>query len=215
MNGLKKYLRTALVGGVLVALPIFLLVNLFLWLLGWLNASLSPVSRFFIRWFDVSQFTGDLLAIVTAIGICFALGAVVGTRLGHRSFTWLELHTLQRLPGYGPIKEIVAFIGRSERNPFSQPVLVTLGDGVGLIGFLSDESGSNCTVFVPTGPNPTTGLVVHVERSRIEVLDVSSTAAMKTILACGAGAQEILPHNTRRSASAPPDSAELKNSQSA
>jgi uncharacterized membrane protein len=192
MSGLKKYLRTALVGGVLVALPIFLLVNLFLWLLGWLNSSLAPMSRFVVSWFDVAPWMGDLIAILTALGICFALGAVVGTRAGHNAFTWLEGHTLQRLPGYGPIKEIVGYIGRNERNPFSRPVLVTIGE-VGFVGFLSDEKGDSCTVFLPTGPNPTTGLVVHLHRAQVEELNVSSTVAMKTILACGAGAQDILP----------------------
>jgi uncharacterized membrane protein len=192
MSGLKKYLRTALVGGVLVALPIFLLTNLFLWLLGWLNRSLAPVSRFIVGWLDVSPWFGDLIALATAVTICFALGAVVSTRAGHRAFTWLEEHTLQRLPGYSPIKEIVGYIGRNDRNPFSRPVLVTIGN-VGFVGFLSDERGESCTVFLPTGPNPTTGLVVHVPRSQVEFLNVSSTAAMKTILACGAGAQDILP----------------------
>jgi uncharacterized membrane protein len=180
---------------VLVALPIFLLVNLFLWLLGWLNRSLAPVSRFAVSWLEVAPWMGNLLAILAALTVCFALGAVVGTRAGHRAFTWLEAHTLRRVPGYNPIKEIVGYIGRNERNPFSRPVLVTIGTA-SFVGFLSDEREDNCTVFVPTGPNPTTGLVVHVARSQVEPLDVSSTEAMKTILACGAGAQDILPQRS-------------------
>jgi uncharacterized membrane protein len=71
-------------------------------------------------------------------------------------------------------------------------VLVTIGTA-GFVGFLSDERGDSCTVFLPTGPNPTTGLVVHVPRAQVEMLNVSSSDAMKTILACGAGAQDILP----------------------
>lgn len=192
MTGMKKYLRTALVGGVLVALPIFLLINLFLWLLGWLNRSLAPVSRFAVSWLEVAPWTGNLLAILAALAVCFALGAVVGTRAGHRAFTWLEAHTLHRVPGYNPIKEIVGYIGRNDRNPFSRPVLVTIGTAA-FVGFLSDERGDNCTVFLPTGPNPTTGLVVHLPRAHVEMLNVSSAEAMKTILACGAGAQDILP----------------------
>jgi uncharacterized membrane protein len=195
MSGLKKYFRTALVGGVLVALPIFLLVNLFLWLLGWLNRSLAPISRYAVFAFDVSPWMGNLIAILVALGVCLALGAVVGTQAGHRAFTWLEAHTLHRLPGYNPIKEVVGYISRRDRNPFSRPVLVTLGDA-SFVGFLSDELGDRCTVFLPTGPNPTTGLVIHVHRAQLQTLEVSTATAMKTIIACGAGAQAILPPET-------------------
>jgi uncharacterized membrane protein len=192
MTGVQKYLRTTLIGGVLVALPIFLLTNLFLWLLGWLNNALRPLSRFYINTFDLSQWLGDTLAIATALGMCFVLGVIVALPAGHRAFTWLERHTLQRLPGYNPIKEIVGYLGRNDRNPFSQPVLVSIAVQTQMVGFLTDEDGDYCTVFVPTGPNPTTGLVMHLRREQIHALPATSTEAMKTILACGAGAQQIL-----------------------
>ncbi len=199
MTGVQKYLRTTLIGGVLVALPIFLLVNLFLWLLGWLNNALRPLSRFYINMFDLAPWLGDTLAILTALAGCFALGVMMAMPAGHRAFTWLEAHTLQRLPGYNPIKEIVGYLGRDDKNPFSQPVLVSIAENTRMVGFLTDEDGEHCTVFVPTGPNPTTGLVMHLRRHQLEVLPASSTEAMKTILACGAGAQQIL----RRDRTAP------------
>ncbi len=188
----KKSLRTILVGGMLVALPLFLLVNLFLWLLGWLKGALAPIARFYVSTLELAPWLSDTLAIATALGICFALGLVVSTQVGHKAFNWLEQKTLHRLPGYSPIKEVVGYLGRNDRNPFSQPVVVSVAPDVRMVGFLTDEQGEFCTVFVPTGPNPTTGLVMHMLRAQVTALNATSTEAMKTILACGAGAQQVL-----------------------
>ena len=90
------------------------------------------------------------------------LGAIVSTRFGNRAFNWLERNTVQRVPGYQPVKEIVSYLGKRDQNPFARPVLVTVGEDLRMTGFLADEGPEGTSVFVPTGPNPTTGLILHV-----------------------------------------------------
>ncbi len=55
------------------------------------------------------------------------------------------------------MKEIVSYLGERDQNPFARPVLVTVGGDLRLTGFLADEGAEGPTMFVPTGPNPTTG----------------------------------------------------------
>jgi uncharacterized membrane protein len=198
MSGLSSYLRKTLVGGILVALPLVLFVNLVIWLGEWIGNQATPVAAFLARDLEAPIWVGKALGILVALGVCFALGAFVSNRLGHRIFEWLETRTVGRLPGYKAIKEVVEYFGKTERNPFAKPVLVQFTEQVAFTGFLADERPDSCTVFIPTGPNPTTGLIIHVRPMQVTRLGAPGAEVLKTIIACGAGAQAVL--GTRRAA---------------
>jgi uncharacterized membrane protein len=52
------------------------------------------------------------------------------------------------------------------------------------------------TVFVPTGPNPTSGLIYHLPPNQVELLEgIKVEQALKTIIACGAGSGELFSRN--------------------
>ena len=192
MSALPTYLRKTLMGGILVALPLILFANVVIWLGGWIGNQVTPLAVLLSDWAVVPLWVGKSLGIALVIAVCFVLGVFVGNRFGERVFTWLEAKTVGRLPGYTVIKEIVEYFGKTERNPFARPVLVKIADGASFPGFLADERGDSCTVFVPTGPNPTTGLVVVVHASQVARLGVPGPELLKTIIACGAGSQAVL-----------------------
>jgi uncharacterized membrane protein len=192
MSSLPTYLRRTLVGGMLVALPLVLFVNLVVWLGSWVGNQVMPLAVLLADWAIVPLWVGKSLGIAIVLGVCFVLGAFVGNRLGHRVFTWLEVNTVGRMPGYKVIKEIVGYFGQTDRNPFARPVLVKISDAATFTGFLSDERADSCTVFIPTGPNPTTGLVVHVHPSQVARLGAPGPEVLKTIIACGAGSTAVL-----------------------
>jgi len=192
MASFPGYLRKALVGGILVALPLVLFVNLVIWIGEWIGNQASPIAMILAAEFNAPMWVGKTLGILGVLVVCFALGVFVGNRFGHRVFNWIESRTVARLPGYRAIKEVVEYFGKEERNPFTRPVMVRLGEGVAFTGFLSDERADLCTVFIPTGPNPTTGLVVHVHPSQITRLGAPGADVAKTIIACGAGSQAML-----------------------
>jgi uncharacterized membrane protein len=192
MSGPHHYLRATLIGGVVVVLPLFVFTNLLLWLARWIFEKISPVAEFAAAHLGMPLWTAQALTIATILVACSILGAIVSTRFGNRAFNWLEANTVQRVPGYRPVKEIVGYLGKRDQNPFSRPVLVTMAPGVKFTGFLADEGPAGSSVFLPTGPNPTTGLIVHVDPSQLQRLPVAGTDALKTILACGAGSQRLL-----------------------
>ena len=192
MSAFPTYLRNTLVGGILVALPLILFANLVIWLGSWIGNQVMPIAVLLSDWAVVPLWIGKSLGIALVLAVCFVLGVFVGNRFGQRVFTWLEAKTVGRLPGYTVIKEIVEYFGKTDRNPFAKPVLVKLSDAASFTGFLSDERGDSCTVFITTGPNPTTGLIVHVHPSQVARLGAPGTEVAKTIIACGAGSQAVL-----------------------
>jgi uncharacterized membrane protein len=107
----------------------------------------------------IPLWSAQALTIGAILVACSALGAFVSTHFGSRAFNWIERNTVQRVPGYRPVKEIVGYLGKRDQNPFSRPVLVSFGPSLKFTGFLADEGPAGSSVFLPTGPNPTTGLM--------------------------------------------------------
>lgn len=192
MAGEHHYIRTTLIGGVLVVLPLFVFANLLLWLGTWIAGKTAPVAEYVAHDLELPVWIGHGLTIAAILLACFVLGAIVSTRFGNRAFNWLERNTVQRVPGYKPVKEIVSYLGKRDQNPFARPVIVCLDDDIRLTGFLADEGPEGPTVFVPTGPNPTTGLILHVSASQIRRVSIPGSDVLQTIIACGAGSQRVL-----------------------
>ncbi len=62
-----------------------------------------------------------------------------------------------------------------------------------MTGFITDEHpDGSCSVFVPTGPNPTSGNIFHLPPSSVYRIEVPVDEAMKSIIACGAGSKVLM-----------------------
>jgi len=69
---------------------------------------------------------------------------------------------LFRIPGYKRVKEITDQLSGKQKGLFREVALINVGNtGVSATGFI-DESHS--PVFIPCGPNPTTGFILHVKK---------------------------------------------------
>lgn len=136
----------------------------------------------------------DLFAFAFIVLVCFFVGLLVSTAVGQKWVNKAEHAILFKLPYYGTVREAVhQLLGNSNMNLF-KVVLVDLYDTDTLAtAFLTDETlGEYCTVFVPTGPNPTSGFVYHVKRSQITPVDVSAEEAIRSIIGVGTGSANIL-----------------------
>ena len=48
------------------------------------------------------------------------------------------------------------------------------------------------TIFIPTAPNPTSGLIYHVPQERVKMIDAPVEDTMRSILSCGSGSSSLL-----------------------
>jgi uncharacterized membrane protein len=59
--------------------------------------------------------------------------------------------------------------------------------------FVTDEHpDGSYTVFVPTGPNPTSGQIFHLKKDFVHPVDVGVDETMRSILSCGAGSTPLI-----------------------
>ncbi len=62
-----------------------------------------------------------------------------------------------------------------------------------MTAFITDEHESGWkTAFIPTGPNPTTGYIVHLPESDVFPIDVRVEDAIRSIISCGAGSAPLI-----------------------
>ncbi|WP_226647687.1 DUF502 domain-containing protein [Microbulbifer variabilis] len=199
MTRVKTFVTLTLLGGLAVVLPIAILVLLFQWLLGQVSEIVAPA----VTWLEANTEFKDTLAKLVVIGLilggCFLIGLLVKTSIGN----WLHRHVdhwLGRLaPGYSTIKDLVVqFIGGGGEGVLSGPVARVRIHGADnpltvTAIVTSQHANGEMTVYVPTAPVPTSGFVFHVPAECVEILPgVSVEAAMKTIVACGAGSASLL-----------------------
>jgi len=194
MNKLKTLIKTSLLGGIVVVLPVTILLFLANWMFKIVTNLIQPLTNQIIRRSNFSEILADVIVIVVILAACFFVGIFVKTKLGKWIYHSLENNVLKVAPGYTLIKEtVLQFIG-NKKPPFSSVALVQVfGNDTLVTAFVTDthEDGSY-TVFVPTGPNPTSGNICHVEGKYVHRLDVKVEDAMRSIISCGAGSGKLM-----------------------
>jgi len=194
MDRLRAFVKTAILGGVAVVLPVAIFAFVFLWIFRRITDAIQPLTDFVVEKAAAFETIADLAVILFIVLACFLIGLLVRTRAGAWFHGIVEERLLKAFPGYNLIKEtVLQFLG-AKRSPFSTVALVRLFDSsTRVTAFVTDthEDGT-CTVFVPTGPNPTSGQIFHVPGDCVTVVDVPVEQAMRSILSCGAGSGPIL-----------------------
>lgn len=192
ISRVRIFIQTTVLGGVAAILPIALVVITFQWLFKLIYRNLEPITSWFPLNTDIQKILVTLLIVVSIIFIFFLAGLVVKSRIGQFFKHALERKYLMRIPGYKVARETVRqFFGKNQ-SFFSEVVLVDIfNSGTLMTGFITDKQNNMYTVFVPTGPNPTSGNIYHVGEEKVIHTSTSTENGMKTIISCGAGSKEI------------------------
>lgn len=194
---INRIVRRYLVAGLLVWLPILgtvLVVRFILDLLDrtllWLPPSWRPQALLGVN------IPG--LGAVVAVLILLFTGVLVTNIIG-RSLVRFWEDLLNRIPFvravYGGVKSFSSTILSNSGNSFKKVLLVQYPSaGIWSIGFqtaadvpvVSASTGeTQVCVFIPTTPNPTSGFIFMVPRSKVIELDMTVDAAMKMVVTLG------------------------------
>lgn len=190
---IRSFLKTTLIGGLSAILPLAILIFVIKWVFGTISKIISPIVGLFNAHSWVESITINILVIAAILIAFFLIGVLIQTRLGKFIDNELEDKLIMKIPGYKIIKDIVKQFFGKNKSFFNEVVLVQpFNDDIWQTGFVTDKPTEDIwTVFVPTGPNPTSGMVYHVKINRIQPLNVSVDEGMKSIISCGSGSKEL------------------------
>jgi len=194
-NKFYRFFKTTLIGGFVVVLPLSILIFIFKWLFGIVSNMIMPMTELIVGKDSDYKFAGDLLVIVIIIALCFFIGLFVKTKIGKWVFTFLETSLLLKIPGYGMVRETIAqLFHTNEKSPFASVALCRIfGNETMVTAFITDKhDNGSYTVFVPTGPNPTSGNIYHLKPEYVHEIDASTEETMRSIISCGAGSKALI-----------------------
>lgn len=194
MKRFQTFLKTTILGGVVVMLPVVIMIFVVRWMFRFIVGKIEPFTSAVMGQLLLPKFVADVFVIVLILLACFVVGMFVRTRVGTWVVGGFEDSVLKKAPGYSMVKEtVVQLLGR-EKSPFSTVALVELfGSKTMVSAFVTDEHpDGSYTVFVPTGPNPTSGMIYHLEGEYVHRVNVPVEETMRSIISCGAGSSQLL-----------------------
>jgi uncharacterized membrane protein len=187
-----KKIRDLLAEGLLLALPLGAAAYLLHKVIGLISKLLIPVAHLLpnARWFGIAGI--EIAAFLLLLLGLVLLGAFARSKLGRKINRVIEEVILSKVPFYLIIKNIITDVTNTESATDLQPALVSFDDNA-VLGFIVEESDdkSMYTVFIPSAPSAATGSVVLMPKSRVQLLDAPTMAAMRAMKQRGLGLQAL------------------------
>jgi uncharacterized membrane protein len=201
----KSIQNYILIGGVLVT-PVAVTLWVILLLVNLLSNSA------FTRWLTTPIFThlpGENITFVQAVvslfmvlGLLFVVGVVFRNFLGRRLYNFLD-RLMEKTPVINRVYTFVRTVSESilsqKETMFREVVLIEYPmAGTYSVAFVSSivppklQAASDTPdephvfVFLPTTPNPTSGYMLMLPRSRVKKLKMTTAEAMRLIISAGA-----------------------------
>lgn len=205
---LLTHVRSKLVRGVLLVLPLLVTV----WLLGILfdvvNHNVTPWVRRLVSRLGIEELEGllarvgiPLMSLVLTVGLIYLVGLLASNLALRRIGRSIEAVIL-RIPLvkgiYGSARQLLDAFSVGGKRTFSKVVIVEYPRiGVWTVGFVtrevrhrlsSPQTGKetrSVPVFLPTTPNPTSGWMVLVPTGDLRVLDMTVEDGIKLVVSGG------------------------------
>jgi uncharacterized membrane protein len=193
MKFLREFLQNAVLGGVLVVLPIYLALVVLLKGMQSVVPLVRPFTMLLPDWVPAE----NLLSLVLVLLVCFLIGVAVRTRLGRMLRERMETSLFERLPGYGLFRSLTQRLAGEGRENVWKPALVEIEDALVPAFIIEQFEDGRFTVFVPSVPTPLAGAVYILSRDRVHALDVPFTQAIQSISRWGAGSKELVAAMTK------------------
>lgn len=205
-----KKLKISFYSGLLAILPIVLTISIFNWIFQIFlkilqNSFLTKIIKIIILKFakeqDLAFYTNILVNIISFIVVVISL-MLIGTAM--RIFLFKRIGSyinklIIKIPLvsqiYSTISQIISLFSSDREKAYQKVVMIEYPrKGIYSIGFMT--SGSNylveeetkedmCNIFIPTSPNPTSGMFVVIRKSEVKVLDIKIDDAIKLIISGG------------------------------
>lgn len=206
MSRILTHVRSRMVAGLLLLLPLLITVWLLRILFGVINDNVTPAVMVVLDSARLAEIYGaptrivaPFVGIVLTALVVYLFGVVAGNLVGRRLWEAVEQGIL-RIPVvkaiYGASRQLLDAIRASSKGGFSRVVLVEYPrPGLWTIGFVTNESGpsvgsaedraESIAVFLPTTPNPTSGWLVFAPSQSVVDLEVTVEEGMKLVVSGG------------------------------
>ena len=192
MKGLVDFIKTTVLGGIVVVLPVVLVVFLLAQAIDVIGGLVAPLADKLPSKTLGGIGTATFLAIFAVLGICFVMGLLIHTRIGALTRDWFEAKLLNRLPGYTMIKNLTQRFSGIEGTEFAPALADLYGSNTQALSLIVEEhEDGNYTVFVPLAPTPTIGQVYLLPQERVHRINAPLSRFVNSIMEWGVNSQGL------------------------
>ena len=188
-------LRAYFFAGVLVTAPVSITFYIAWEFISWVDGWVSPIIPPHLNPQNWGIPGFGLISIAVGLTVIGALTAGFAGRM----FTRLSDAVLGHMPVinsiYGTVKQVLETMLANKANAFREVALIEYPrKGCWTLGFIAGTTKGEAqtlfdqemvNVFVPTTPNPTSGLLLVVPRSELKVLSMSVEDGFKMLISMG------------------------------
>ena len=189
----REFFGNALVGGLLIVLPLYLAVLILLKGMQSVAGLVRPLAMLLPAWLPAE----NLLSLALVLIVCFLIGIVVRTRPGEIVRQWLDKTLFERLPGYALFRSLTQRLAGQERENAWKPALVELEEALVPAFIIEELEDGRFTVFVPSVPTPLAGAVYILSSERVHLLNIPFTQAIGSISRWGSGSKDLVAAMTK------------------
>jgi len=168
--------------GLISLLPIIILFWLFSVVYGWFEEIF-----YYIFGITDNNLNVTLAIFIVSLVFLYYIGFLIEK---NREFLLLKLteFVIDKIPVvksiYSVIKDVVGLFSKDKSDSYLGVCYVDLA-GAKLIGFITKKEGEILTIFVPTTPNPTTGLLLFIDEKDVQMSDMDVKEGFKKIMSIG------------------------------
>ena len=170
--------------GVLALIPLFIVIQIVLWL----NGLMIQLFKFVSLYTDNGFYTASVLLLV------FIFLAITGASIQKAGKSYIVSkidNLLERVPAIGNIycivKKITELFKPSTQNHKQEVVLIEYPRrGLWVPAYVLSEHNDTLVLFIPTSPNPTSGYTMIVHKSEVISTSLTLSEASQFIVSMGA-----------------------------
>ena len=182
-----NFVKTTIIGGVLVILPVALLAAAAAKAISVVQGVLTPIVEILPAWLQHPW----VVAAFLVVAFCFLAGVLVRTRFARVAGRAVDRGFLEKIPGYTVFKTLTHRLS-GQGDESAEVALVSFEDHQE-IGFVMERlADGRSAVFLPSAPTATSGGLMIVPAERIRILDVPMKKAFGCFSHWGTGAAELL-----------------------
>lgn len=205
-----KRLKISFYSGLITILPIIITIYILNWIFQILfnilhESFLTKIIKAIVlkigKEQDIRFYTDiliNILSFLTAIFIVIAIGMAMRVFIFKKIGTLIN-RMLIKIPLfsqiYSTIAQIIALFSSDREKNYQKVVMLEYPrKGIYSLGFMTSDENyilkdeieeEVCNIFIPTSPNPTSGMFVMVKKEEVKVLDIKIDDAIKLIISGG------------------------------
>lgn len=192
--GISRKLKKTFITGLFILIPLIVTAYIIYIVISFMDTIISPLMKnITLKTIGYELYIPGTGLIVFVL-ITYLAGVLASNYFGKKLLFYGET-LLKKIPFvkgiYTSVKDIVTAFSSEKTRSFKEVVLIELpSKGSYAVGFITKRTlvnggGTLCSVFIPTTPNPTSGILIMAKEEELTFLDMQVEDALKYIVSLG------------------------------